>query len=57
MTENKHWPFGEDEHRHRDEEAKRREAQAAEDAAHRLKLRNDRLIVGGRAHGKKPGLS
>jgi hypothetical protein len=63
MTEKSHWPFGDDAGKAHEAAAKkeqdlaREKARVAEDAAHRLQLRNDRLLVGGRAHAKKPGLS
>lgn len=63
MTEKGHWPFSgeqgahdaEDARHRRDDESKR--ARAAQQAAFRQRMRNDRLIVGGRAHTKKRGLS
>lgn len=61
MTEKNHWPLGHDAGKEHDAAAKKLEAKEqariAKDAAHRLQLRNDRLLVGGKAHAKKPGLS
>lgn len=61
MPNKTHWPFGEDSDAReawaagRSQEAER--ARAAERAALRLRARHDRLLVGGRAHTKKRGLS
>lgn len=65
MAHQTHWPFDQGEsageaHRmdHAQErEAERRQAQAISNAARAAHARSDRLIVGGRAHVKKQGLS
>lgn len=59
MTDQGHWPF--------DSEADKKGLRAVDlkgkrdvqgkKAAYRQQMRNDRLIVGGRAHVKKSGLS
>ncbi len=61
MTEKSHWPFGGDpwgrgarSSNHEQDSAK---AQPTDQNAARQRARNDRLIVGGRAHTKKSGLS
>lgn len=61
MPNKGHWPFTDDSAGHeawseqRSQEAER--ARHAEQAALRQRMRHDRLIVGGRAHTKKRGLS
>lgn len=61
MAEKTHWPFSGDENAReawnagRSHEAER--ARLAEQAMIRQRMRHDRLIVGGRAHTKKRGLS
>jgi hypothetical protein len=40
-----------------DRETEKEHARLAAEATHRQRLRNNRLLVGGRAHTKKPGLS
>jgi hypothetical protein len=68
MAQKAHWPFGQnsDEHsteadreleRQREREAEREQARLAAEATRRQMQRHDRLIVGGRAHTKKHGLS
>jgi hypothetical protein len=61
MTEKSHWPFGGDPWARRARSAIREpdgtKAQTADQYAMRQRARNDRLIVGGRAHTKKSGLS
>jgi hypothetical protein len=63
MAEKTHWPFGEEADPSKEAAAKKHQEQIQAqaylnaNAAHRLRMRNDRLIVGGRAHTKKPGLS
>jgi len=64
MASKTHWPFGDASGHGRDlatagrdwNAAKQREKMSRELAAH-MRMRNDRLLVGGRAHTKKPGLS
>jgi len=61
MPNKAHWPFSDDSDARevwsagRSQEAER--ARLAERAALRQRMRHDRLIVGGRAHTKKRGLS
>jgi hypothetical protein len=61
MPEKSHWPFGSDagtkgaQRWDRLNEGER--DRLAEQAALRQRMRHDRLIVGGRAHTKKSGLS
>jgi hypothetical protein len=67
MPEKSHWPFGPDEgegaareldrsvERQREREA--RQLEMAAKAEVQRQSRNNRLIVGGKAHTKKPGLS
>jgi len=65
MAEKSHWPFGQDVgpgeahelDRVREREIEREQARMAAEAAHQAQRRNNRLLVGGRAHTKKPGLS
>jgi hypothetical protein len=63
MTEKSHWPFDSDtggKGAHASSHSAKLDserARAANQAAFRQRLRNDRLIVGGRAHTKKSGLS
>ncbi len=63
MTEKTHWPFGGDpwgrgsRGADRDSDMDAAKGRFAEQAAMRQRARNDRLIVGGRAHTKKSGLS
>jgi hypothetical protein len=61
MTEKRHWPFGGDPWgrgtRGSDREPDAAKAHADDQAAQRPRMRNDRLIVGGRAHTRKSGLS
>jgi hypothetical protein len=40
-----------------DREAEKEHARLAAETTHKQRLRNDRLLIGGRAHTKKPGLS
>ncbi len=60
MTNKSHWPFGGDpwgkggRDAGRDDDAA---LKASGQAAAKQRIRNDRLIVGGRAHVKKSGLS
>jgi hypothetical protein len=63
MTEKSHWPFTGDIWASAGRKAKRTEgidpdrARLADLGALRARARHDRLIVGGRAHTKKHGLS
>jgi len=65
MAQKEHWPFGQsgddaearELDRIRQRELEREQARMAADAAHQNQTRNNRLLVGGRAHTKKPGLS
>ncbi len=41
----------------RDREAEKEHARLAAEATHKQRLRHDRLLIGGRAHTKKPGMS
>ncbi|MDF1542348.1 MAG: hypothetical protein RQ731_03440 [Anaerosomatales bacterium] len=62
MTEKSHWPFSTDEEI-RGARGRRRSRGESGNALHanqamsRRLVRHDRLIVGGRAHAKKSGLS
>ena len=40
-----------------DRATEKEHARLAAEASHKQRLRHDRLLVGGRAHTKKPGLS
>jgi predicted esterase len=55
------WPFDGDDHSTSKEELDRarekEHARLAAEATRKQRLRHDRLIIGGRAHTKKPGLS
>jgi len=61
MPNKSHWPFSDDSDARaawsagRTQEAE--QARSAERAALRQRARHDRLLVGGRAHTKKRGLS
>ncbi len=63
MTQKTHWPFGGDPWGQGGKAASRQQDDAggkmrsADQTAMRNHSRNDRLIVGGRAHTKKSGLS
>jgi len=65
MAEKSHWPFGQsmapgEAHeldRIREREIEREQARMAAEAAHQSQRRNNRLLVGGRAHIRKPGMS
>jgi hypothetical protein len=63
MAEKTHWPFdsGRDKRGSEEAELNRKleseKARAANRALFQQRLRNDRLLVGGRAHVKKTGLS
>ncbi|HEY5474137.1 MAG TPA: hypothetical protein VIK32_13230 [Candidatus Limnocylindrales bacterium] len=63
MSEKSHWPFASDAGTEGTRDSRSREAEAEkarladQAAAHHLRIRHDRLIVGGRAHIKKSGLS
>ena len=65
MAQKGHWPFGQDGNdeqareldRIREREMEREQARMAAEAAHQNQTRTNRLLVGGRAHTKKPGLS
>lgn len=63
MSEKSHWPFNSDVDKHgahslgRSQKLDSERARAANQAAFRQRMRNDRLLVGGRAHSKKAGLS
>jgi hypothetical protein len=60
MSDNAKWPFDSSDRTsskgHNDQAIQREHQRLAAEVAHRQHLRNDRLIVGGRAHTKKPGL-
>lgn len=59
MAEEKHWPFEDEAEKkglHR-EDLKDQKGLHAQKAAYQHQMRNDRLLVGGRAHVKKSGLS
>lgn len=55
------WPFDGDDKASAKDDAKRNaeqeQARKAAEALNKQRLRHDRLLVGGRAHTKKPGLS
>ena len=55
------WPFDGDDKASAKDDARRaaeqEQARKAAEALHKQHLRHDRLLVGGRAHTKKPGLS
>ena len=62
MSEKSHWPFGNDADPQSARSVSTRDAaaereRAANQAAQTQRARHDRLIVGGRAHTKKHGLS
>jgi hypothetical protein len=63
MPQKSHWPFGEEAHTSGIEEWRRskqvesEKARLAEQSALQQRMRHDRLIVGGRAHTKKHGMS
>jgi len=62
MSEKSHWPFGSDADAQNTRDLTARDAaaereRAARQAALSQRERHDRLIVGGRAHTKKHGLS
>ena len=63
MPDTKHWSFGEQSENQRMrgsqqiQESEAERARLAEVAAAKQHARNDRLIIGGRAHTKKKGLS
>jgi hypothetical protein len=62
MSEKSHWPFGSDAGAQGARDVSARDAaaereRAANQAALSQRARHDRLIVGGRAHAKKHGLS
>lgn len=65
MAQKEHWPFGQSDDtgeareldRIREREMEREQARVAAEAAHQNHTRNNRLLVGGRAHTKKRGLS
>ncbi len=61
MAEKSHWPFGGDPWDRGGRDPQRVQAggktSATEQHLARQRARNDRLIVGGRAHAKKSGLS
>jgi hypothetical protein len=59
QQEKSHWPFGSGAgaEGRGSGKADSEQARAAEQAALRQRMRHDRLIVGGRAHAKKHGLS
>ena len=59
QQEKSHWPFGSGAgvEGRGSGKAQDEQARAAEQAALRQRMRHDRLIVGGRAHAKKHGLS
>jgi len=61
MTGTGKWPFDADDKNTPKDDAKhsaeQEQARKAAEALHKQHLRHDRLLVGGRAHTKKPGLS
>lgn len=57
MAEKTHWPFGEDADKTHAPKKDEAPTQRLSDSAFRQQARNNRLIVGGRAHVKKQGLS
>lgn len=65
MSNHSHWPFGQTAKgvapRHidaeREREIQREQARIVAEMTHKIRARNDRLIVGGRAHTRKHGLS
>jgi len=59
MPQKSHWPFGGDAPQGVQGQSKEaaEKARLAEQANLRQRMRHDRLIVGGRAHTKKHGLS
>ena len=61
MPDKAKWPFGGAEDKNSkaelDRETEQEHARLAAEATHKQRLRHDRLIVGGKAHNKKPGLS
>jgi len=65
MAQKGHWPFDQraneaearELERIREREMEREQARVAAEAARQNQTRNNRLLVGGRAHTKKPGLS
>ena len=64
MPDKTHWPFtgdtegGDGEHSIKNQsKLDSQHARAANQAAFQQRMRNDRLLVGGRAHVKKSGLS
>jgi hypothetical protein len=63
MPENEsHWPFGDSgsgdtSESSREAELERKRVEAARKEADKRQMRTNRLIVGGRAHTKKQGLS
>jgi len=62
MPEKSHWPFSGDVWTHRSRNSNRSlgaedEGVLADQRALRRRMRHDRLIIGGRAHTKKSGLS
>ncbi len=65
MAHKGHWPFDQNTNdaesreleRIREREMEHEQARVAAEAARQNQTRNNRLLVGGRAHTKKPGLS
>jgi len=61
MTGKGKWPFEGDEKASAKDDVKRaaeqEQARRAAEALNKVHLRHDRLLVGGRAHTKKPGMS
>ncbi len=59
MTDQGHWPFDSEADKKglRAEDLKNPKGRQSNKAAYRQQIRNDRLIVGGRGHVKKSGLS
>jgi hypothetical protein len=61
MPDKGKWPFDSTDDKNNKAELDRvteqEHARLAAEATHRQRLRHDRLIVGGKAHTKKPGLS
>ena len=61
MSDNNKWPFESNDDaiskREAERAIQREQERLAAEVSHRQHLRNDRLIVGGRAHTKKHGLS
>jgi hypothetical protein len=57
MPEKQHWPFGSDADADKQRDLEQERLRRDEAAEARRRVRFDRLIVGGRAHARKRGLS